>query len=66
METHHHRSFGSQRVRWILASAILGSLTMLAVLTAALLEAPEAVIVGVCVGGLAATLTASFLSLRFR
>ena len=57
----HRRGFRLQRGQCVLASAVLGTATMVAVLVAALLGAPESTFVGICLGGLGAMLTAAFI-----
>ncbi|MDF2629641.1 MAG: hypothetical protein K0R39_3472 [Symbiobacteriaceae bacterium] len=54
--------FKVQKAQCILASALLGTATMMGILAAALSGAPEATIVAICVGGFGAMLTAAFVS----
>lgn len=59
---HPQNSFRLQKATCILVSALLGTATMLGILTAALAGAQDGTIVGICVGGFGAMLTAAFVS----
>ncbi|HWI63219.1 MAG TPA: hypothetical protein VNT75_15355 [Symbiobacteriaceae bacterium] len=61
MQNQHH-GFRLQRYHCILASALLGTGTMFAVLVAAIVGAPESAFVGICAGGLGAMLAAALVS----
>jgi hypothetical protein len=58
----HHRGFRLQRGQCILASAVVGSATMVAVLIAAIMAAPESAFVSICAAGLAVMLGSAAVS----
>jgi len=60
METQHN-GFRLERRQWIFVSAMLGTVTMVAVLVAAIVGAPESAFIGICLGGLGAMFAAAYI-----